>query len=100
MNDKEMDYFHALYDVARVINASLDPSRVLDEIVQCVAKAMRVKACSLRLLDSREKKLIMGAVYGLSETYLHKGRYPGEGERLGPAGPQRQDRLPEGCPDG
>lgn len=73
MSDKDMDYFHALYDVARVINASLDPSRVLDEIVQCVAKAMRVKACSLRLLDSREKKLIMGAAYGLSETYLHKG---------------------------
>ncbi len=73
MSAKEMDYFHALYDVARVVNASLDPARVLEEIVRCVAKAMRVKACSLRLLDSREKKLVMGAACGLSEAYLHKG---------------------------
>lgn len=73
MSAKEMDYFHALYDVARVVNASLDPARVLEEIVRCVMKAMRVKACSLRLLDSREKKLVMGAACGLSEAYLHKG---------------------------
>ena len=71
MSAKEMDYFRALYDVARVINASLDPARVLEEIVRCAAKAMRVKACSLRLLDSRSKKLVMGAAWGLSEAYLH-----------------------------
>jgi hypothetical protein len=29
MKIKEMDYFGALYDVARMINASLEPSRVL-----------------------------------------------------------------------
>ena len=73
MSAKEMDYFRALYDVARVINASLDPARVLEEIVRCAAKAMGVKACSLRLLDSRSKKLVMGAAWGLSEAYLHKG---------------------------
>jgi len=73
MKEKEMDYFVALYDVARVINASLEPSRVLEEIVQCVAKAMHVKACSIRLLDSREKKLVLGAAYGLSEGYIRKG---------------------------
>jgi signal transduction protein with GAF and PtsI domain len=68
-----MDYFTALYDVARVINASLQPSRVLKEIVQCVTDAMHVKACSLRLLASRGKTLEMGASWGLSEAYLHKG---------------------------
>ncbi|HVO67487.1 MAG TPA: GAF domain-containing protein [Syntrophales bacterium] len=73
MKEKEMDYFTALYEVARVINASLDPSRVLEEIVRCVALAMRVKACSIRLLDSRRKQLVLGAAYGLSEDYLHKG---------------------------
>lgn len=70
---KEMDYFAALYDVARVINASLDPKRVLEEITQCVAKAMHVKACSLRLLASRGKTLEMGASYGLSGAYIDKG---------------------------
>jgi signal transduction protein with GAF and PtsI domain len=73
MSGKKMDYFRALYDVARVINASLDPSHVLEEIVQCVTKAMRVKACSIRLLGSLEKKLILGAAFGLSDAYLHKG---------------------------
>jgi len=70
---KEMDYFAALYDVARVINASLDPKRVLEEITQCVVRAMNVKACSLRLLASRGKTLEMGASYGLSGAYIDKG---------------------------
>jgi signal transduction protein with GAF and PtsI domain len=73
MKKKEMDYFAALYDVARVINASLEPVLVLEKIVQCVAKAMDVKAASIRLLDDREKKLILGGACGLSEAYLHKG---------------------------
>ncbi len=73
MKEKEMDYFTALYDVARVINASLDPSLVLEEIVRCVVSAMQVKASVIRLLDSREKRLIMGAAYGLSDKYLRKG---------------------------
>jgi signal transduction protein with GAF and PtsI domain len=73
MKVNEIDYFVALYDVAKMINASLEPSDVLREIVICVVKAMHVKACSLRLLDSREKKLVLGASCGLSEAYLHKG---------------------------
>jgi len=73
MKGKEMDYFTALYEVAKVINASLETSRVLSEIVTCVTKAMAVKASSLRLLDSREKKLLMGAFHGLSDAYVHKG---------------------------
>lgn len=73
MNDKEMDYFGALYHVARMINASLEPSKVLEEIVQCVAKTMNVKACSIRLLNSGGKKLVLGASHGLSLDYIHKG---------------------------
>jgi signal transduction protein with GAF and PtsI domain len=73
MKGKEMDYFTALYEVAKVINASLETSVVLREIVECVTKAMTVKASSLRLLDTREKKLVMGAYYGLSEAYVQKG---------------------------
>ncbi len=82
MKGKEMDYFTALYEVARVINASLEPSRVLEEIVKCVTKAMNVKASSLRLLDYREKKLIMGAFRGLSEAYVQKGPILVEGSGL------------------
>jgi signal transduction protein with GAF and PtsI domain len=63
----------ALYDVARVINASLDMTVVLEEIVKSVVEAMNVKASSIRLLDSKKKSLIMGAAHGLSKGYIRKG---------------------------
>jgi len=73
MKDKEKNYFIALYDVARVINASLDMTTVLEQIVQSVVEALNVKASSIRLLDSKKKILIMGAAHGLSKGYIRKG---------------------------
>jgi signal transduction protein with GAF and PtsI domain len=73
MKEKERNYFMALYDVARVINASLDMTVVLEEIVKSVVEAMNVKASSIRLLDSKKKSLIIGAAHGLSKGYIRKG---------------------------
>jgi len=73
MTGKEKGYFTALYEVVKVVNATLSPSRVMKEIVSCVAETMKVKACSLRLMDSRRKRLLMGAYYGLSDGYIRKG---------------------------
>ncbi|MDP2268126.1 MAG: GAF domain-containing protein [Deltaproteobacteria bacterium] len=73
MKEKEIDYFTALYNVARVINASLDPALILEEIVRCVVSALNLKAAGFRLLDSRGKKLFLGASCGLSDHYLQKG---------------------------
>jgi signal transduction protein with GAF and PtsI domain len=70
---KRKDYFSALYDLARVINASLEPEVVLDKIVKRVSQAMGVKACSLRLLDADGKKLLWAAACGLSKGYVRKG---------------------------
>lgn len=70
---KKMDYFTALYNVAKVVNGTLEVSEILNRIVRSVTEAMKVKACSLRLLDSRRQKLVLGAVHGLSEDYLRKG---------------------------
>lgn len=70
---KEKDYFQALYEVAKVVNASLDMTTVLEEIVKSAATAMSAKASSIRLLDSRKRSLIMSAAYGLSKGYLKKG---------------------------
>ncbi|MFB3925091.1 MAG: GAF domain-containing protein [Syntrophales bacterium] len=72
-NQKEMDYFAALYNVARVVNASLDTAKILEEIVRVVTTTMKVKASILRILDSRKQRLLLGAAYGLSETYIRKG---------------------------
>ena len=73
MKEIKKDYFTALYEVVRVVNASLRPSRVLKEIVSCVAETMNVKASSLRLLDARKTSLSMGAFHGLSDGYIRKG---------------------------
>jgi signal transduction protein with GAF and PtsI domain len=73
MAEKEKNYFKALYDVAKVVNASLETEQVMAQIVQCVAAAMEVKACSLRILDSRKERLLMGGSCGLSQGYLRKG---------------------------
>jgi signal transduction protein with GAF and PtsI domain len=73
MKGKEVDYFTALYDVAKVINASLEPPKVLEKIVQSVVKAMGVKAGIIRLLDSRQRMLVLGAASGLSKGYVRKG---------------------------
>jgi signal transduction protein with GAF and PtsI domain len=73
MSIREKDYFTALYEVARVINASLEPSEVLKKITCCVTETMGVKACSIRLLDARGVRLLMGAACGLSKGYLVKG---------------------------
>jgi len=73
MKRNDLDYFTAFYEVAKVVNASLDPSKVMEKIVKSVVKAMKVKACSLRLLDVRGKKLLMGASSGLSDSYIKKG---------------------------
>jgi signal transduction protein with GAF and PtsI domain len=73
MQAKDKEYFSALYEVAKVINASLDPRQVLEEIVKSVAETMKTKAASLRVLGSRRQRLLLGAYYGLSEGYLRKG---------------------------
>ncbi len=73
MDQSGKDYFEALYEVARAVNASLEPSDVLKTVVQSVARALKVKASGLRILDRQGKRLLMGAYHGLSEGYIRKG---------------------------
>ena len=82
MAAKKKDYFTSLYKVAKLINSSLEPERVLDGIVHGVAEAMNVKACGLRLVDAQHDELKMGAYYGLSKGYLRKGKVTVSGSRL------------------
>lgn len=81
MAQRQRNFYAALYGVARVINSSLDLAKVLNQIVEGVAKAMDAKGCSLRLLSSDGQKLLISAAYGLSKQYLSKG--PVEVERSG-----------------
>lgn len=71
--DRYESYYRSLYAAAMAVNSSLDPKLVLKTIVECAAKAMDVKACSLRLLDRAGRMLLPGAGFGLSNKYLRKG---------------------------
>lgn len=73
-NDESLGkYFDALYQIVLRISGSLDLDSVLAYLTEEVARAMQVKAASVRLLDQEGVRLEMRAVYGLSDEYLNKG---------------------------
>src|SRR5260370_25463939 len=67
------DYYTALYQAALAFSSSLELQEVVQTVVTKITKTMRVKACSLRLLDKRTGQLKLSANYGLSSGYLAKG---------------------------
>lgn len=64
-----------LAEISRRVNSSLSLSDTLNVTVRSVTEAMKVKACSIRLLDERKHRMEIGAVAGLSETFLEYGPY-------------------------
>ena len=71
--DKTQDYFKAMCEALEKIVGSLDHDEVMNNVVESAANTMGVKACSLRLVDKRRRKLILGSSTGLSEGYIRKG---------------------------
>lgn len=63
-----------LYDVSKILASALELDKALSLIVRATAKRMRVKACGLRLLDKDTGEMRLKAVYGLSRSYINKGR--------------------------
>lgn len=74
MQSQTESYFKALYEVAMVVNSSLNPQIVLQKVVEQVTQALSAKACTLRLLDRSGKYLLASASVGLSKGYLRKGQ--------------------------
>ncbi|HSB79131.1 MAG TPA: GAF domain-containing sensor histidine kinase, partial [Candidatus Methylomirabilis sp.] len=62
-----------LYEGAQVASSTLDLQQVLNRLVEGTAKAMEVRACSVRLMDETGARLRVAAVYGLSQSYVQKG---------------------------
>lgn len=63
-----------LYEVNKVLAATLELDEALKLIVETTANMMEVKACGLRLLDKLTGEMVLKAVYGLSQKYIDKGR--------------------------
>jgi len=62
-----------LYEITKTVSSTLNLEEVLNLIAQNAAKAMQVKACTIRLLDESGQTVDTVAAYGLSEKYLTKG---------------------------
>jgi signal transduction protein with GAF and PtsI domain len=70
---KSLEYFRVLHGIARAILSTLDSQRVTDLLIGKVLTIMKVKACSLRLVNETTRELEIIASKGLSESYLRKG---------------------------
>ena len=73
MENRSLDYYKALYDIAVEVYASTSTEAVLNNIVRSTALALGLKGCSLLLLTPSRKQLIHTAAYGLSDSYIGKG---------------------------
>lgn len=62
-----------LYESVQAVNSTLQVPQVLERLAEATAKAMRVRACSIRLLDETSTRLNVVAAYGLSQAYVQKG---------------------------
>jgi len=70
---ERIDELTLLSETSHLLSSTLDPDSVLDNIVKTMAEVMRVKACTLRLLNPSGTELVISATYGLSPSYLDKG---------------------------
>ncbi|MDP6381438.1 MAG: GAF domain-containing protein, partial [Phycisphaerae bacterium] len=71
--EKRIEELVALSETSNLLASTLDPDTLLDTIVETMAKAMHVKACSMRLLTETGDELAIKAAFGMSSTYLRKG---------------------------
>lgn len=63
----------AYRDATKAISSSLNLNEVLELIVKSVVNLVKVRGCSLNLLDDTRKTLKTRVAFGLSEDYLAKG---------------------------
>ena len=73
MENQEKSYFKLFRDTSKVINSSLNLSKVLDLITENMITALNVKACSVFLWNKKRSTLEVSATRGLNESYLEKG---------------------------
>ena len=69
----QLSFLHEIQDVSALVNSTLDLSAILNTMVERVARTMRAKGCTLRLLDPDSGHLHLAAAHGVSITYLQRG---------------------------
>ena len=69
----EVEYLKAVTEVAKALSSTLDAPQILDLIVTKAIQILKLKACSLRLLNPKTRHLELACSRGLSTEYLNKG---------------------------
>lgn len=62
-----------VYNITGLMASTMDLPQILNKIARLVTDVMKVKACSIRLLDEQTGSLTIKAICNLSEAYLTKG---------------------------
>ncbi len=70
---RQLNYFKAVCEIGRAIGETRQLDKVLDLIVSRLPEVMRLKACTIRLIESTKGKMELKAAYGLSRHYLERG---------------------------
>jgi signal transduction protein with GAF and PtsI domain len=70
---EELINYETFIKVSNAISHSKDPQEVALMTVEGITAALKVKGCTLFLLNSRTDELQLAASYGLSDEYLNKG---------------------------
>ncbi len=73
MDRTEMLYLKLFVDVCRKITESHELNEILRLVTENTTKMLDAKGCIIYLLDKLDSQLKVGAYYGLSEAYVHKG---------------------------
>jgi len=73
MHTSEKGYYASFRQVVRAIGSTLALQEVMDMLVKNVTEVMGLKACAIRLVDAKTRRLELLSAYGLSEQYIGKG---------------------------
>ena len=71
--EKPVITYDSLIRITKAISTLRDPEEIILVTVEGVTSALSVKGCTLFLIDSRSKELLLAGAYGLSQEYLDKG---------------------------
>ncbi len=66
-------------DLCKELIVKADAGETLNALARIIAEHLKMKACSVRLLDEKNRTLDVAASYGLSREYLEKGPVKLEG---------------------
>ena len=61
-----------LEKILEIITESRDPDQTLDRIVSFIARSCHIDACSVYVLDTEKKRLVLRATHGLKKTSINQ----------------------------